>query len=109
MSLLQCSLHPQLSRDFFKVYSFSICSMNAVGEMYRKTTKQLELEKRRNKLAEMLSKETALLEVCSYNITMIIFCLLLVKLLVLFLPSDYSYMHLYHVPRMQNIAMAHQR
>ena len=38
-------------------------SMNAVGEMYRKSTKQLELEKRRNKLAELISNETVALEV----------------------------------------------
>ena len=38
--------------------------MNAVGEMYRKTNKQLELEKRRNKLAELISNETVTLEVC---------------------------------------------
>jgi len=37
-------------------------SMNAVGEMYRKSTKQLELEKRRNKLAELISNETVALE-----------------------------------------------
>eukprot|EP00795_Rhopilema_esculentum_P015491 gene15491-6744_t len=37
-------------------------SMNAVGETYRKTTKQLDLEKRRNKLAELLSMETDALQ-----------------------------------------------
>ena len=45
----------------FYILSFS---MNAVGEMYRKSTKQLELEKRRNKLAELISNENVALEVC---------------------------------------------
>ena len=47
---------------------FSFFSMNAVGEAYRKTTKQLDLEKRRNKLAELLSKETDALQVLNYRL-----------------------------------------
>ena len=48
---------------YFVIYIFAF-SMNAVGEMYRKSTKQLELEKRRNKLAELISNENVALEVC---------------------------------------------
>lgn len=47
-----------------EILVFALFSMNAIGEVYKKTTKQLDLEKRRNKLAEFLSKETAMLEVC---------------------------------------------
>ncbi len=40
------------------------CSMDAIGAVYKKSTKQCTLEKRRNLLAELLCRETKEFEVC---------------------------------------------
>ena len=46
-----------------------IYSMDKIGEVYKKSTKQVELERRKNLLAEMLCKETE-----SFEVENLIFC-----------------------------------
>ena len=57
-----------LATAFMKLVLF-LYSMNKIGEVYKKSTKQVGLERRKNLLAEMLCKETE-----SFEVENLIFC-----------------------------------